>query len=76
MLNWAQQKPKSTNGGSTVANKRISENPVLVNTLEKVGQAEFSIREFGSVSDLGSQTISLRTQTHCWLTPAVFRSLP
>lgn len=37
------------------SNERISENPVLVNTTEKVTLPKFSIRVFGSVSVLGSQ---------------------
>jgi hypothetical protein len=40
---------------------RESEIPVLVNILEKVALRKFSIRGFGSVSVLGSQTLSLRT---------------
>jgi hypothetical protein len=35
-------------------------NPVLVNNMEKIAPAEFSIREFGSVSRLGSQTNILK----------------
>ena len=40
--------------------ERQSEIPALVNTLEKVTLLKFSIRGFGSVSVLGSQTYPLR----------------
>ena len=36
----------------SLTNECISENPVLVNTMEKIDPAEFSIQEFGSVSRL------------------------
>jgi hypothetical protein len=42
----------------SLTNERISENSVLVNTMEKITPAEFSIREFGSVSHSGSQIFS------------------
>ena len=63
-------------GERSIEKDRISETPVRVNTTEKTTLLEFSIRLFVPVFVLGSQTISLRTQTHCWLTSAIFRSLP
>jgi hypothetical protein len=42
--------------------------------MEKGASVEFSIREFGSVSGLGSQSISLRTIILFWLTASVFES--
>jgi hypothetical protein len=63
------------------ANERISENPVLVNTTEKVTPPKFSIRVFGSVSVSGSHSATRFSQTRLphktnaspksrpWLTP-------
>ena len=48
----------------SLTNECISENPVLVNTMEKIDPAEFSIQEFGSVA-LGAkfQTRQMRLPT-------------
>jgi len=44
--------------------------------MEKTASTKFSICVFGSVSVLGSQTISLRTPPPYWLTPSIFLRLP
>ena len=56
--------------------ERVSEIIILVNSLEKSLDREFSICVFGSVSVLGSQTISIRNSSPLWLTPSVFVRLP
>jgi len=52
----------------SLTNERISETLVLVNTMEKIAPAEFSIREFGSVSVLGSQIPNASNAAPHWLT--------
>src|SRR5258708_6499426 len=68
-----QRFPLRLPGERPIGKDRISETPVLVNTLEKVAPAEFSIREFGSVSDLGSQTIFLQNANPWVLRAPIFQ---
>jgi len=56
---WGAIRHRYSAKRDSLTNERISKSPALVNIMEKVIPTKFSIRVFGSVSRLGSQTKSL-----------------